>query len=363
MDLFSQRSTTVTRKYSSTKNICSYIFLAISLVVSGYISAHLIHFKDPEFIKSLVKQAPDTVHGSDLPALLSPTVSPPSFNSSILVMYSYFEGSSKESNTNADLARTNLEYFIKVGVLGPTSPDRQQATFVFIINGGHVSVHIPEHLSNVHVLKRNNFGLEFCGVKEALEKYNRHGFTHYIMLNSSIRGPFLPNYVRFRPWTDSFINMITSDVKLVGTSINCYCNPCAGQAKLDTLHLQSFFLATDVIGMEIIQKKMICTNHKVTAVLSTELGMSQAVLTSGFNLGSNLQFWQGHDFRKLEPTLLKCAQVLNNNMFGGDVMFRNAYFGLTVHPLEVIFTKVNRKGMADFVERYSSWNLDQIKTV
>mmetsp|Transcript_10288 Transcript_10288/g.14046 ORF Transcript_10288/g.14046 Transcript_10288/m.14046 type:complete len:359 (+) Transcript_10288:137-1213(+) len=278
-------------------------------------------------------------------------------NFSILILYSYFEGISKLSNTPPDLAALNLKFFIQIGVLGPTAPDPHKAMFVFIINGGNVSVTFPKNANNVFLLRRANTGLEFCGVKEALEKYNAPSIKHFVILNSSVRGPFLPNYMQEKPWTDAFIHMITPSTKLVGTSVNCYCNPCVGQSKLNTIHLQSFFLVTDTVGLDIIAKKLICTNNKVKAILTTELGMSQAILAAGFNLGSNLHFWYGHDFRQLQPTLLKCAQVRKHNEFGGDVMHHNAYFGTTVHPFEVIFSKVNREGMDFLADKHSIWSL------
>jgi hypothetical protein len=62
------------------------------------------------------------------------------------------------------------------------------------------------------------------------------GYTFFVMMNSSVRGPFLPNFwPKDRPWTEALTGLLNAEVKLVGPTINC-----GGGA-----HIQSTVLATD----------------------------------------------------------------------------------------------------------------------
>ena len=47
-------------------------------------------------------------------------------------------------------------------------------------------------------------------------------YRYFVWLNSSVRGPFLPAYLRGKMhWTAAFTSRITDSVKLVGSTINC----------------------------------------------------------------------------------------------------------------------------------------------
>lgn len=47
--------------------------------------------------------------------------------------------------------------------------------------------------------------------------------SHFIMMNASVRGPFMPNGVQIT-WLNYFLSQLNDKVKLVGTSINCLSN-------------------------------------------------------------------------------------------------------------------------------------------
>ncbi|KAK3240459.1 hypothetical protein CYMTET_49703 [Cymbomonas tetramitiformis] len=138
--------------------------------------------------------------------------------------------------------------------------------------------------------------------------------------------------------------MLNDQVKLVGLAINCY--------QKSKLHVQSFFLATDRRGLDIIMPRMICSNDKITVIEQTEVGMTQAVLHEGYNIACTMQYWKDHDFRDLNSTEKKCSIVPN------DIFFANAYNGATPHPMEFVFVKVNRPGLMNgLVKEYTRWAL------
>mmetsp|Transcript_12969 Transcript_12969/g.55349 ORF Transcript_12969/g.55349 Transcript_12969/m.55349 type:complete len:385 (-) Transcript_12969:1793-2947(-) len=287
-----------------------------------------------------------------------------------LVLYSYYEpnpaeerSTDSDSNTAPGIARKNLRFFIQNGVLGPHAPSAQVSTFVFIINGGFVSEPIPDHLSNVHVLKRPNIGFEFCGVSEALEIFEGR---YFIILNSSVRGPFLPSYFPVKvPWTEAVHKMLSNTVKLSGVSINCHCCSydqadckvaCSDADSLYNLHVQSFFLVTDATGLEIIRPALACHNSKVDAIERGEIMFTRLILEAGFNIASMSKFWYGHDFRNLTSTASMCAAVaMFSPKTNGDTQYAKSYFAMDHHPYEDMFIKTNR-GEFPAHQLYTRWS-------
>jgi hypothetical protein len=286
-----------------------------------------------------------------------------------LILYSYYEPrngeSSGESNTDAGLARRNLEFFVQHGVLGPHAPSSEKATFVFIINGGYVSVALPQNLSHVNVLRRENSGLEFCGYSRALERYREDMHQIFLFLNGSVRGPYLPNYLPLAiPWNYLFENLLDGTVKLVGVSINCVCckeihekcKRCSDPDGLDDLHLQSFLFATDKLGLQLLLPLIRCHDSKVEAISEAEIGMSRRIRKAGYNLASMDKFWFHHDFNNQSLTLDMCQSVAEvTEPHRGDTQFLGAYFGMDHNPYESLFIKTNR-GESQSNKLYTRWS-------
>jgi hypothetical protein len=131
----------------------------------------------------------------------------------LLVMYAYFEKDDRYIKT--------LQYFLTLGVEESDSID-----YVFIIQGGKVSVQFPSY-KNVFVFKRENdcydFGaygktLMYLGGLDALEsKYSK-----FMFINPSVMGPILPKYWPSGVhWSEIFTSRLKGDVHAVGTSIVC----------------------------------------------------------------------------------------------------------------------------------------------
>lgn len=60
-------------------------------------------------------------------------------------------------------------------------------------------------------------------------RYRR--YKYYIFLNSSIKGPFWPNYMPPRwQWTQAYTDLLRGDVKAVGSSLVCLPEVDAGAA-------------------------------------------------------------------------------------------------------------------------------------
>jgi hypothetical protein len=106
---------------------------------------------------------------------------------------------------------------------------------------------IPRY-SNVRVFTKTNDCLDFGGWRHALDRVAwRNGtYSHFVFMNSSVRGPFLPSYLpRTFHWTTLFTQFITDPslapgpVKLVGLTISCFQTP----------HVQSMLWVTDLVRL------------------------------------------------------------------------------------------------------------------
>lgn len=83
------------------------------------------------------------------------------------------------------------------------------------------------------------------------------GYKYFIIMNSSVRGPFTPAYFSDKHhWSRIFTDRITDEVKLVGPTISCEGAPLEGDASKEwrtNPHVQSYVTATDQTGMAILQ--------------------------------------------------------------------------------------------------------------
>ena len=263
-------------------------------------------------------------------------------NNRTLIVYSHHEPeenqTSFEAATSGDGARANLRFFIQEGVLGKSAPAMDEAHFVFVINGRRLGVELPIR-PNVQRHDRENVGFEFCGVAEVLTMLasrRRLTFAFFIFLNSSVRGPFYPVFLPRFTWTHGLIHPLSADVKLSGISIGC--------GRPGFIHLQSFLLATDCVGLRVISPFVKCAATKRDAIFGSEFPISRSVLGAGYNLASTMRFWYGHNFRHVASTLKKCRQITSQR---GDVMFPGKYLaeGVDPNPIELMFVKFNRGNM------------------
>ena len=220
-------------------------------------------------------------------------------------------------------------------------------------------------------------------------------YRYFFLLNSSVRGPFLPAYLESHmdldatarcqagklmvegsspiptlfPWFFIFLSRLTSAVKLVGCTISC---------EIDT-HIQSYLLAMDYISLQVLWQvdgrikdkvqpirverdfakwqrlkggiravertgpAFTCPVDYASATRQGEVGASQAILSAGYNLAVTQRFWQGVDFR-LQPELCAPNRWIGNPSALGVPLDRMK--GRTEHvalvPWDVVFVKVHR---------------------
>ena len=289
-----------------------------------------------------------------------------------LVIYSY---------SHAPWRQENLEFFLRHGLVthtadggevdytfvfnGYESPDYFHSfgikfTSTFINKGSSLEELLEIEISpksrreseetnypRVHAVFRENSGFDICSSRIVIE-YGlapRSGtYTHVVFMNGSVRGPFLPSYVT-STWIDMFQQFLYDDVRLVGTTIHCLSALHDSKYGFTSLHAQSMVLALDAVGVRSLLPVLQCYPEYTEAINHGEIGMSQSILKAGHGLKALQGSWRG--FAIFEKDLnssevrRRCGAVSENT--GGDPNFPGVYMDGTVHPLEVIFIKTNRK--------------------
>ena len=121
--------------------------------------------------------------------------------------------------------------------------------------------------SNVVIIKNKNT-LDLCVQSEQLKteywKSVKHKYKYFFFINSTPRGPFLPNYWT-EPWWKIFTNLFRLNSKLVATGpyLSTEFHP----------HIQSFFIVLDLRGLEILESTWRCRVEKSVLewIINTEV--------------------------------------------------------------------------------------------
>ena len=152
---------------------------------------------------------------------------------------------------------------------------------------------LPDLPSNARYLRHENACYDIGTVGWVLEKHiNVQFFKYYVWLNSSVRGPFLPAYLRGRlHWTEPLLSRLSPAVKLVGATINC------GRAYElpPTPHVQSYVAATDAAGLEVLLatgRVFKCWESMRETVINSEIGASVAIMGAGYTIDSLMLRYQ-----------------------------------------------------------------------
>jgi len=231
-------------------------------------------------------------------------------------------------------ADENFNFFVDYGI-----PDDPSTLICFIYNHlDNPPVNPTQSMSgNILKLHRHNLGYDFGAWSDAIQclklDKRKKGFKLFL-INDTVRGPFVHwfHQKNSNSWTKIFTDMITEEVKLVGTTINICPDPKLYGSWAP--HVQSMLLATDEVGFAIGVKGGVFTinNDKFNVTNRCEVGFSREIIASGFNLDCLAPVIHGYDFRSPEKCLLR----------SGDVQYEGAYFGTSLNPYDVVFFKTNR---------------------
>jgi hypothetical protein len=269
-----------------------------------------------------------------------------------LILYAYSETPS---------SRVNGLFFLKHGL-------HASADFIFILNGEtDFELLIPQDVPNIKIIKRENTCYDLGAYGQVLRSNNSElvrKYKRFILLNSSIRGPFLPTWSK-DCWSNLYLDRLSDKIKLVGMSYNC----------LPGTHVQSMIFATDTIGIEILLKgDPTDTSNTTDMIWANEAGNPESLLglsscyTERFKAISaeisltNLIHRAKYNVSVLQKAASSYPSFYENCSNGRDTDWR------WVTPYETIFVKANRDMNIDptlvrkltllhFKSNYTSWEV------
>lgn len=123
---------------------------------------------------------------------------PPHVLDRTLILYAFSE---------TPAALINLKFFISHGL-------HAAADFIFIFNGPTNATSLIPAAPNIKYVERPNDCYDLGAYAEVLTTNHLHKhYSKFIMLNASLRGPFLP-YWSEACWSDMYVRKLTDEVKV-----------------------------------------------------------------------------------------------------------------------------------------------------
>lgn len=203
--------------------------------------------------------------------------------------------------------------------------------------------------SNISYLATPNHNHDYGGYSMALnDGVRRDRYDHFLFVNSSVRGPYLPHYVA-RPWHRILLSRLSDDVGLVGATINilspaspytvAFRSRHGGEPPFS--HVQSMVFAMGRAQLEDLLEHGVFSSslqrlEKTHIITDYEILMSHLTLRAGRNIRCLLPEYDAVDYRQPH-------RDINPTSVNGDPCFPGAYFGRTLHPFEALFVKTNRE--------------------
>lgn len=241
-----------------------------------------------------------------------------------LVLYHFFE----KDESYLD----NLSHFLAFGY-------SEDIDYIFTL-ASKPSIELPS-AKNITYLQVENRNYDFGGFATALKSVkNLRSYNAVIFINCSVRGPFMPDYLDIKLWTEPFINGLAGNVGLFGATI---CSPKPNHRYFDQsaksqVHVQSFAYCIErSIVEQLLKSGFYDLDNELTraeVILNYEIGLSQEVLKLGKNISCLVPEYQ--------QNYLEVTTVDNPASVDGDPYKRHQTFGRTLHPFETVFAKVNR---------------------
>lgn len=264
-------------------------------------------------------------------------------------------------------ARDNLRFFLRHGL-------HAAADFIFILNGVDnatvAELQIPEGAHNIRTVVRPNTCFDLGAYGEVLRSKEQRTdlgwgpakldlwrrYKRFIMLNASVRGPFLPHWGQGACWSDLFVQRVTVDTKLVGLTANCWPH----------FHVQADVWATDFVGMELLMHPpapgpnstvddfaernapvgLATCYPDLNRAVHAELGATRVMLDAGWKVDLMMSAFHG---------IANYSSWCDPQQHG-DLLWQNKYFGMNAHPYETLFVKTNRDIDPVMIERLTDWH-------
>ena len=245
----------------------------------------------------------------------------------------------------------NFCHFLRFGY-------RPNMDFVIVV-AGHHTIDLPKADNlQYHFTPNDNFdyGGYACAIR-TLDLINR--YEHFIFVNTSVRGPFLPPYIGKsieKSWDQILIDLLELDVGIAGTAValtpahhsiaKLYNTKYGVSSHNENIlaHVQSTCYILPKASLQYLVNtgfyESAPTLSKDETVRDYEIRLSQLLLAQGLNLKCVLPEYSQVDYRELKNDINPASRE-------GDSGFLNSYFGRTAHPYESMFIKTSRNTHSD----------------
>lgn len=281
----------------------------------------------------------------------------PAATARTLLVYSGPTSDHCSRNTKSGLYHRNTIFFLQHGL--PCSFDQLTSAVDVVIVLTNVTAtmynlrRLPDSCGSVSVVIREDKCYDMESHRLALQRVNISEYEFFVFLNCGLVGPILPAHtlVSRKYWASYFTDYINAKVKLVGISIFCG----AHWFKTRRPHVQSFFWATDRIGLDVILRtgsiydcrpdgRSLDTN---LLVQKYELGISNSILDAGYELAAINSLQVGLRFNATSARNKICLRDIWHKEFKS---LKRGYLESGMSPLDTVFWKNSR---------YSTQNLHE----
>ena len=245
------------------------------------------------------------------------------------VVYHYYEANSKYKD--------NFVFFLNTAILNELD------YFIYISGTSTANLIKRKNIKYRYIENKNN---DFGGLLEFNKEFKLVDFSTYIFINCSVRGPFVANYFHEK-WYKIFSSKLSKDMPLVGSSINILPTSTKHSELFSKsynfsspyIHVQTAAYALSKKGYKILSKCGFFDENrqleKNEVICRYEILMSQIFLNKGLSIGSILPTQE--EFKGNKKYNRKLEDTSNN----GDLLFKSAFFGRSISPLEIVFIKTN----------------------
>ena len=253
---------------------------------------------------------------------------------------------------------SNLQYFVRNGI--KSRHGRTQAFFFIILQGVENISSLPTLPREAKYIPHQNICYDWGTLGWFLFQsglIDQNQFDYFVFINSSVRGPFLPSYVK-QSWLDIMLSLISPVVKLAGPTISCESTGQSIGRIAQNPHVQSYAMITDHTGLSTMFSAGVftCRNDRWRTIFYGELLSSRSVLDAGYTIDSVMMRYRGIDWH--DKLVWKC---------NGGISPLNSHSldGTTASPLDVMFVKVkdalieNEVSSAVLAVKYDQWSLPQ----
>ncbi|KAI1661749.1 hypothetical protein F4813DRAFT_398299 [Daldinia decipiens] len=246
--------------------------------------------------------------------------------------------------TESPTVQENLMFFVEHGL-------HDSADFIFILNGPTNVANLIPSKANIQVISRANECFDLGVHGEVLRKDGLwKKYSRFIILNSSIRGPFMSYWSR-TCWSDAFLSRVTKDVKLVGTTATCH----------PKFHIHPTIWATDSVGMELLlaPPKNPPEHHGSSQIVALEgCYKSQAQASRGEIEATHVIKKAGYEVDVMIAAFHETGSYEDDctKDWAQESVLYQHFYSRVAHPYETLFIKADSDAdpvaLATHTERY-----------